>query len=115
MLELRDLIQYRFNKDFLKWDVRKEICNNIEKEGFRTFGNCMDLELIKEVKYRFLDNKIIIISKIPVQNEVDNFKLTKVISLPVKINGGFYRVKNVDGRIAVGKIYKTRITECQEH
>ena len=50
----------------------------------------MDLELIKEVKYILLDNKIIIINKIPVQNEVDNFKSTNVISLPVKINGGFY-------------------------
>ena len=103
MLELRDLIQYRFNKDFLKWDVRKEICNNIEKEGFRTYGNCMDLELIKEVKYVFIENKIIIINKIPVQNEVDNFKSTNVISLPVKINGGFYRAKSVNGRIAAGE------------
>ena len=93
MHELRDLIQFRFNKDLLEWDVRREICNNIEKERFRTFGNCMDMELVKEVKYRFLDNKIIIISEIPVQSEEDNFKLTNVVSMPVKINDEFTGLK----------------------
>ena len=67
MRELRELLQYKFNKDLLEWGVKREICENIEKEGYNTYGDCMDFELIKEVKYVFLEKKIIIINKIPIK------------------------------------------------
>ena len=49
----------------------------------------MDMELVKEIKFRFLNNKLVIISEIPVQSDEDNFKLTNVVSMPVKINDEF--------------------------
>ena len=41
----------------------------------------MDTELVKEIKFRFL-NKLVIISEIPVQGDEDNFKVTNVVSMP---------------------------------
>ena len=75
----------------------------------------MEFELIKEVDYVFLGEKIVIISKIPIKNEVDSFKLMNLISIPVNINGQFYKAKNVESKIAVGNKYRIKINECRKY
>ena len=74
----------------------------------------MEMEHVKETKFKFLKNKLVIIAEIPVQGNEDNFKVTNIVTMPVKFNDEFYRIKNVEGRIAVGNLFRTRITNCQE-
>merc|ERR1712082_538943 len=117
MHELRDLLDYKFDKDLITYEVRQEICDSIESEGYKTYGVCMNFELITEINYVFLEKKIVIINKIPIRNEIDQFNLTKLITLPVKIKNNFYQAKNIDKYIALGKYFRTNLNfdECERY
>ena len=58
MHELRDLLEYKFDKDLITYDVKQEICDSIESEGYKTYGVCMDFKLITEINYVFLEQKL---------------------------------------------------------
>ena len=77
----------------------------------------MDFELITEINYVFLEKKIVIINKIPIRNEIDQFNLTKLITLPVKIKNNFYQAKNIVKYIALGKYFRTNLNfdECERY
>ena len=113
--ELKEMIEYKFNKNLLSWDIKKQVCDGIKKEKLQTFGECLEMEHVKETKFKFLKNKLVIIAEIPVQGNEDNFRVTDVVSMPVKLNNEFYRIKNIEGKIAVGNLYRTRITDCEKH
>ena len=81
MHEVKDLLEYNLNKEILDWGVRKEICKHIDEAGFKTYGRCRNLDMIEVVDYIFLGNKMVIITKIPIKNQVDNFRLTNIISM----------------------------------
>ena len=74
----------------------------------------MTLDLIEVVDYVFLGNKIVIISKIPISKQVDNFYLTNIITLPVKIGDHYFRAKYVEGEIAIGEKYRVKIGKCKK-
>ena len=46
MHELRDILEYKFDKDLITYEVKKDMCDNIESEGYKLYGLCMDFELI---------------------------------------------------------------------
>ena len=75
----------------------------------------MTLDLIEVVDYVFLGNKIVIISKIPIRKQVDNFYLTNIITLPVKIGDHYFRAKYVEGVIAIGEKYRVKIGKCKKY
>ena len=75
----------------------------------------MTLDLIEVVDYVFLGNKIVIISKIPISKQVDNFYLTNIITLPVKIGDHYFRAKYVEGEIAIGEKYRVKIGKCKKY
>ena len=52
--ELKEMIQYKFNKDLLSWDIKKQVCNGIKNENLQTFGDCMEMEHVKDTKFKFL-------------------------------------------------------------
>ena len=58
---------------------------------------------------------MVIIAEIPVQGTEDNFRMTEIVSMPVRINNEFYRIKNIEGKLAVGNRYRTRISGCEKH
>ena len=117
MHELRDLLEYKFDKDLITYDVKQEMCDSIESEGYKTYGVCMDFELITEINYVVLEKKIVIINKIPIRNEIDQFNLTKLITLPVKIKNNFYQAKNIVKYIALGKNFRTNLNfdQCERY
>ena len=117
MHELREILEYRFDKELMTYEVKKEICEGIEKQGHKTYGNCMNFEIISEVNYVFLEKKIVIINKIPIKKEIDQFKLTKLFTLPVKIKNNFYQAKNIVKYIALGKNFRTNLDFdlCHKH
>ena len=102
MGELRDILNYKFRSELITDEVKRDICDNIQEEGYKTYGDCKDFELITEVKYLFLEKKIVLITKIPIRNDIDTFTLTRLLALPVKINNNFYRAK-IDNYLAIGK------------
>ena len=106
--EVKDLLEYNLDKDLLDWGIRKEICTNIEEANYKTYGRCMQFDLIEVVDYVFLGDKMVIITKIPNKNQVDNFHLTNIITMPVNINGHFYKAKNVEGKMAIGEKYRIK-------
>ena len=103
------------DKNLLDFSVRKEICANIKKAKFRVYGRCMQFDLIEVVDYVFLGNKMVIISKVPIRKQVDNFYLTNIITLPVNIGGHYFMAKNVEGKIAIGERYRVNIGECKKY
>ena len=117
MHEIRDLLEYKFNKDLLSYEVRQEICESMEAEGYNTYGECMDFELITEIKYVFLEKKIVMINKTPIRNEIDKFYLTKLMTLPVNNKGIFYKAKGIVNYIALGKNCRTILdfNECESY
>ena len=68
------------------------------------------------MKYLFLEKKIILITKIPIRNDIDTFTLTRLLALPVKINNNFYRAK-IENYLAIGKTYRTNVDyeHCQKY
>ena len=113
--ELKDMIDFKFNRNLLSLDIKKEVCEGIKQEKLITFGECLQMELVKETKFKFLDNKMVIIAEIPVQGTEDDFMLHEIVSMPVKINNEFYKIRDIDTKLAVGNRYRTRISGCKKH
>ena len=107
MIDLREILEFRFNKHLMSYNTRKEICEGLEKQNLKTYGDCLNFEFMSETNYIQLDRKIAIICKIPIKKEVDEFKLTKLFTLPIKIKNTFYQAKNVPKYIALGKHFRT--------
>merc|ERR1712082_546663 len=100
MVELRNLLSYKFDSRLISYKVRESICKNLHDKGFQLYGNCVDFELIEEVNYLILESKkIVIITKFPIMNNLDVFSLISLTSLPIKINDKFYHVKNLQKNI----------------
>ena len=114
MHELRELLNMRFDINLISWEMKVEICENVQQQGFQTYGLCTDFELLKEINYMFLEKKIIVINKIPIVNRVDNFNLVKLIPIPINIRGEWFKVKDISNVIAKGNKFRTsvNVNEC---
>ena len=55
--EVKDLLEYNLDKDLLDWGIRKEICTNIEEANYKTYGRCMQFDLIEVVDCVFLGTR----------------------------------------------------------
>merc|ERR1712082_469554 len=91
MLELRNLLSYKFDSRLISYSVRESICKDLHDKGYQVYGNCVDFDLIEEVNFLTLEsNKLVIITKLPIMNNLDAFSVITLTSLPVNINGKFY-------------------------
>ena len=50
MTEIRDVINKKFNTNMLTYNVKKDICEELAKQGYHTYGVCTDFDLILETK-----------------------------------------------------------------
>ena len=110
MVELRNLLSYKFDSRLISYSVRESICKDLHDKGFQVYGNCVDFDLIEEVNFLSLEsNKLVIITKLPIMNNLDVFSVITLTSLPIKINGKFYQIKNLQRNLAVGDKFRTSI------
>ena len=117
MNELRNLLEYNFDKNLLTYQVKKQICESLEAEGHLTYGICTDLDLITEINYLILESKMVIITKIPLRSEIDHFNLTKLIALPVKVKDKYFKAKDIAKHVALGRNLRTNvnINDCKKY
>ena len=113
--ELDDILDYNFNKNIIDLDVRKNVCNHIVEAGFETHGKCNNLNMIEIVDLVFVGTKLVMITKIPIKNRIDDFTLANIIALPVKIKDNFVKIKNIDMQIAMGEKYMITIGKCKRY
>ena len=73
--ELDDILNFNFNKDIIDLDVRKNVCNHIVEAGLETYGKCNNLNMIEIIDLVFVGKKLVMITKIPIKNQVDDFRL----------------------------------------
>ena len=64
MIDLREIMEFRFNKHLMSYNVKKEICVGLEKQNLKTYGDCLNFDIMSETNYILLDRKIAIICKI---------------------------------------------------
>ena len=110
MVELKDILEGNFNIDILTSEVRQKICSNMAVEGFLTYTNCVNFDLITETNHLLLENKLIILTKIPIRSSMDVFQLTQFIPLPIKYKEHYVKANlNKFNYYAIGSVYRTNI------
>ena len=110
MLELKYILEGNFNTDILTNEVKEEICNKMVGEGYSTYTNCLNFDNIKETNHILLENKLIILTKIPIRSSMDVFRLYQFISLPIKHKDHFVKANiNKFNYFAIGSVYRTNI------
>ena len=111
--ELENILDYHFNKDIIDIDLRKNVCSHIIKAGHETHGKCNNFDMIEIVDLVFVGKKLVMITKMPIKNMIDDFKLANIIALPVKVNDNFVKIKNIDMQIALGTKYMITLGKCK--
>merc|ERR1712082_387093 len=92
--------------------VKSEVCNNLNKHKYVTFGRCSDFNLMRESDYIVLPSrKIIILAKLPIQNEQEYYSLITAKTLPVKLGQKYGEIQLGQESWAVGEKYRVGVND----
>ena len=113
MYELKAIFQGRFESGILTPEIKNHIYKEISKAGFKVLGDFEYIQSMVKVRYFYFDDKINILLNVPVESnrKVDEFKLFKISSLPIKINEKILKLKirSDDVYQAIGSKYRTSV------
>ena len=107
MGELKYLFNGQINRNMLSTNLKNKICNQIKNSGHLVLGGCMSLDeihkLVTVVPHYSNSNMLFLIS-IPVKrsHEVDQFKLMRIITLPLNVGNKAMRLDVGQGNDVLG-------------
>ena len=109
--ELRNLLKFSFDSSMINFGIRDKICGDLKKKNIKLFGPCRQFNLVEEMEVFSIGKKLVIIIKLPVLGNLETFKVVTLKSLPVKIDGSFYKIDNLEGntQVLVGERFRTNV------
>ena len=119
--ELAGLFSGRLSNDILTDEVKLEICQKVDRGGFKLFGGCNGLNYLFplfKITHIYTKERLIFFISLPVtpMQNIDKFTLYNLRSLPININKTSIKLKvdTGDSFLAVGKKYyiKLKMDDC---
>ena len=91
LLEIKNLFNGRMGKDMLTENLKQDICNKVRMSGHDMLGGCEGMDYLFpliSVTHSYVNENMIFLVTIPIKPnyDIDQFKLYRVLSLPVNLN-----------------------------
>ena len=113
--QIKNILDYKFDPSMISSSLKAEVCSNLNKHKFVPFGRCSDFNLMREIDYIVLPSrKIIILAKLPIQNDRESYSLIRARTLPVKLGKHYGEIQLGDDSLALGMKFRVgvKINEC---